>query len=122
MDLLPTFLALAGAQPPGDTYHGKPVLRPQGVSLLPLLYGQAKSVHAQDEIHGWELFGYRSVRQGDWKLVWDAAPPPAQRKWELFDVRRDFEEQRDLSNSNPQQVTKLQAAWDSYANRNGVIF
>jgi arylsulfatase len=122
MDLLPTFLALAGAQPPGDTYRGKPVLRPQGVSLLPLLYGQAKSVHGADEIHGWELFGHRSVRQGDWKLVWDAEPAAAQRRWALFNVASDFEEQHDLSGSNPQQVSKLQSAWDAYAQRNGVIF
>jgi arylsulfatase len=122
MDLLPTFLALAGAQHPGDTYRGKPVLRPQGVSLVPVLYGQAKSAHPADEILGWELFGHRSVRQGDWKLVWDAAAPPAQRKWQLFDVRRDYQEQRDLSNSNPQQAATLQAAWDTYAQRNGVIF
>jgi hypothetical protein len=37
-------------------------------------------------------------------------------------VRRDFQEQRDLSNSNPQQAATLQAAWDTYAQRNGVIF
>lgn len=122
MDLLPTFLALAGAQHPGATYKGKPVLQPQGVSLLPLFYGQAKAVHAADEIHGWELFGYRSVRQGDWKLVWDAALPPAQRKWELFNVATDFEEQRDLANSNPQELSKMRSAWDSYEKRNGVIF
>jgi arylsulfatase A-like enzyme len=122
MDLLPTFLALAGAEHPGDSYRGKPVLRPQGVSLLPVIYGQAQSAHPQDEILGWELFGHRSVRQGDWKLVWDAAPPPAQRKWALFDVGGDFQELRDLSNSNPQQVSKLQAAWDTYAQRNGVVF
>jgi arylsulfatase A-like enzyme len=122
MDLLPTFLALAGVQHPGASYRGRSVLQPQGVSLLPLLYGQAKSVHASEEIHGWELFGHRSVRQGDWKLVWDAALPPAQRKWELFNVGRDFEEQRDLSQSDPQQMSKLQSAWDAYAQRNGVIF
>jgi arylsulfatase len=122
MDLLPTFLALAGAQHPGDTYRGKPVLRPRGASLLPVLYGQSRSVHPQEEVLGWELFGYRSVRQGDWKLVWDAAPPAPQRKWQLFDVRRDFQELRDLSQSNPQQVSKMQAAWDTYARDTGVIF
>jgi arylsulfatase A-like enzyme len=122
MDLLPTFLALAGVEHPGDSYRGRPVLRPQGVSLLPVIYGQAQSAHPQDEILGWELFGHRSVRQCDWKLVWDAAPPPAQRKWALFDVGGDFQELRDLSNSNPQQVSKLQAAWDTYAQRNGVVF
>jgi arylsulfatase len=122
MDLLPTFLALAGAQHPGDTYRGKPVQRPRGTSLLPVLYGQSKSVHPQDEVLGWELFGHRTVRQGDWKLVWDAAPPAPQRKWQLFDVRRDFQEQRDLSQGNPQQATKMQAAWDTYARDTGVVY
>ncbi|HXC59225.1 MAG TPA: sulfatase-like hydrolase/transferase, partial [Steroidobacteraceae bacterium] len=122
MDLLPTFLALAGAPAPGDTYRGKPVLQPEGVSLLPLLYGQAKSVHARDEIHGAELFGYRSVRQGDWKLVWDAAVPAEQRRWQLFDVNKDFEEQHDLSTSRPGEFATMQQAWETYAKRNGVIF
>jgi arylsulfatase len=122
MDLLPTFLALAGAPQPGDTYRGKPVLRPEGVSLLPLLYGQARAVHGNDEIHGAELFGYRSVRQGDWKIVWDAAVPEAQRRWMLFDVNKDFEEQHDLSASQPAVFARMQQAWDVYAKRNGVIF
>jgi arylsulfatase len=122
MDLLPTFLALARAQHPGESYKGRPVFRPQGVSLLPVFYGQSKAVHGAAEIHGWELFGHRSVRQGDWKLVWDGALPAAQRRWELFNVSADFEEQRDLSRSNPQQVSKMQLAWDSYSQRNGVIF
>jgi arylsulfatase len=122
MDLLPTFLALAGAPQPGTSYRGKPVLQPEGVSLLPLLYGQAKAVHANDEIHGWELFGYRSVRQGDWKLVWDAAVPPAQRRWQLFDMSKDFEEQHDLSASKPAEFATMQQAWDAYAKHNGVIF
>jgi arylsulfatase A-like enzyme len=122
MDLLPTFLAVAGATPPGATFRGKPVLQPQGISLLPLLYGQSKAVHARDEIHGWELFGYRSVRQGDWKIVWDAAPAVAQRRWQLFDLAKDFEEQNDLSASKPEQLATLQQAWDAYAKRNGVIF
>ena len=122
MDLLPTFLSLAGAPQPGTTYRGKPVLQPEGVSLLPLFYGQAKAVHSNDEIHGAELFGYRSVRQGDWKIVWDAAAPAAERRWKLFDVNKDFEEQHDLSASKPAEFATMQQAWETYAKRNGVIF
>jgi arylsulfatase len=122
MDLLPTFLALAGAQHPGATYKGKPVMQPQGRSLLPMLYGQAKAVHPAEELHGWELFGYRSVRQGDWKLVWDQALPPAQRRWQLFNIASDFEEQHDLSAANPDAVANLQKGWTDYATRNGVVY
>jgi len=122
MDLLPTFLALAGTQHPGTSYKGKPVLQPQGVSLLPLLYGKAKSVHAADEIHGWELSGYRSVRQGDWKLVWDQKAPAAERRWSLFNLKDDYIEQHDLSATNPGKYAEMQKAWDRYDQENGVIY
>jgi arylsulfatase A-like enzyme len=122
MDLLPTFLALAGSRHPGTSYKGKEVLQPQGVSLLPVLYGKAKSVHAADEIHGWELSGYRSVRQGDWKLVWDHKLPAAERRWSLFNLKDDYIEQHDLSAVNPGKYAEMQKAWDRYDQENGVIY
>jgi arylsulfatase A-like enzyme len=122
MDLLPTFLALAGTQHPGTNYKGRQVLPPQGVSLLPVLYGNANAVHAADEIHGWELFGYRSVRQGDWKLVWDQKAPEAQRRWSLFNLKDDYAEQRDLSAANPAKYAEMEKAWDRYDQENGVIY
>jgi arylsulfatase len=122
MDLLPTFLAVAGAQHPGATYKGKPVLQPQGKSLLPVLHGQAKGVHAADALHGWELFGYRSVRQGDWKLVWDQALPAAQRRWQLFNIASDIQEQHDVSAANPDAFAALQKGWTEYATRIGVVY
>jgi arylsulfatase len=121
-DLLPTFLAVAGTRHPGNTFRGRSVLQPQGVSLLPVLYGKAQSVHAPDEVQGWELFGYRSVRQGDWKIVWDQALPAAQRRWQLYNIATDFEEQHDLAQANPAQLAIMQKAWASYEQRNGVIY
>jgi arylsulfatase len=122
MDLLPTFLALAGAKHPGTMYRGKPVLPITGTSLLPLLSGKATQVHARDEMLGWELFGHRSVRQGDWKVVWDQAAPAASRRWQLFNMVADPFEQNDLSASNPDQYTRMLAQWDVYGRENGVIY
>ena len=122
MDLLPTFLAVAGVQHPGASYRGKPVLPPQGKSMLPMLYGKEKAVHPADELHGWELFGYRSVRRGDWKLVWDQAPPEPQRHWQLFNMASDLEEQHDVAAGNPDQFSALQKGWTEYATRNGVVY
>jgi arylsulfatase len=122
MDLLPTFLDIAGTRHPGTSYRGKPVLPPRGTSLLPLFYGKTKAVHGADEIFGWELFGQRSVRQGDWKLVWDQALPEAQRRWYLYDLRADFAEQHDLSGSNPVQLQKMQQVWERYDRETGVIY
>jgi arylsulfatase len=122
MDLLPTFLGIAGAHHPGSKYRGKPVLPPRGKSLLPLLYGKAEAVHAKDELFGWELFGQRSVRKGNWKLVWDQDAPVAQRRWYLYDLSTDFAEQKDLSATNPAQLQRMQQVWQRYDQEVGVIF
>jgi arylsulfatase A-like enzyme len=122
MDLLPTFLALAGAKHPGTMYRGNPVLPITGTSLLPLLSGKVTQVHGRDEMLGWELFGHRSVRQGDWKVVWDQAAPVASRRWQLFNMVADPFEQNDLSASNPDQYTRMLAQWDVYGRENGVIY
>jgi arylsulfatase len=122
MDLLPTFLALAGAHHPGSSYRGREVLAPTGTSLLPVLFGTARSVHPADQPLGWELFGHRSVREGQWKLVWDNALPAAQRRWQLFDLGQDMAEQHDLSAAQPQAFARLQQGWERYSRENGVIY
>lgn len=122
MDLLPTFLALAGAQHPGTTYRGQPVVPVKGVSLLPMLTGEADEVHSPDTIFGWELLGQRSVRQGEWKIVWDQRLPPEERRWQLFDLSADPFEQYDLSESNSERLAAMLALWERYDEENGVVY
>jgi len=121
-DLLPTFLALAGAQHPGTTYRGMPVVPIQGVSLLPMLTGETDEVHPPDTVFGWELLGQRSVRQGDWKIVWDARAPAAQRRWQLFNLAADPFEQHDLAATNPEQLLLMERLWEQYDAENGVVY
>jgi arylsulfatase len=121
-DLFPTFLQLAGTAHPGFTWHDHEVLQPTGVSMLPMLQGEAGSVHPADQVFGWELFGYRGVRRGDWKIVWDQALPEEERHWQLFNIRDDFEEQHDVAEANPGEFSALQAEWDSYEKQSGVIY
>ena len=120
MDMLPTFLAVAGAKHPGTRFQGRDVLPPRGKNLLPVFYGQARSVHSSDEVMGWEQGGPRSVRVGDWKLVWDAQEPVEERHWRMFDLSRDREEQNDLSAANPARFAEMQRAWDRYDEEVGV--
>ena len=123
MDLLPTFLAMAGTQHPGATYRGKAVLQPRGrVAAAGASTARQKYVHAADEILGWELFGHRSVRQGDWKLVWDNALPEKARRWYLYDLRTDLSEQKDLSVDNPEQLQKMLQHWERFDQESGVIY
>lgn len=46
-----------------------------------------------------------AIREGDWKLVWQAALPP---KVELFNIAKDPSEKQDLSASNPEIVARMQ--------------
>lgn len=121
MDLLPTFLALAESEHPGNNYRGQPVLQPQGKSLLPQLGGSVAGVHASDVL-GWELYGHRSVRVDDWKLVGDNAGPPEGHRWHLFNLAADPFEQNDLSETNPEKLQEMLANWDAYQNSSGVIY
>ncbi len=69
MDIAPTLLELAGAAHPGTEYQGREVEPMRGRSMVPYLSGQEDAVHDADTGTGWELFGRRAIRQGDWKAL-----------------------------------------------------
>ncbi|MEZ5892915.1 MAG: arylsulfatase [Parvularculaceae bacterium] len=119
MDVLPTLLDLADAQHPGATYRGEPVLAPQGRSMLATLSDPKHSIHDASTAVGWELFGHRAVRQGEWKLVWDAAKGE-DATWELFNLTEDPEEQHDLSKAEPARLQTMISLWNDYHEDNGL--
>lgn len=120
MDVMPTLLELAGTSHPGEAYRGEPVARPRGASMLPLLRGDADAIHDPDYWVGWELYGHRGIRQGDWKIVWDPRDGDNAR-WRLFDLASDPGEQRDLATAEPERLREMQDLWDRYVQENGVI-
>jgi arylsulfatase A-like enzyme len=129
-DVMPTILELAGVDHPGDHYKGRSVLPMQGRSMLAMLEGVAESVHGENFTMGWELFGKRGVRNGDWKILfepdhvdwWDAeAMGITKNRWQLYDLSADPAELRDLAGSDPQRVEAMIRLWENYASDNGVI-
>jgi arylsulfatase len=68
----------------------------------------------------WELFGNRALRQGNWKLRWEAKPF-GKADWELFDVAADPGELKDLAAERPDQVQEMVVLWDDYVRRNNVV-
>lgn len=114
MDVLPTLLELAGVPGPGNRYRGRDIAAIEGRSMLAVLEGSATDVHPEGHWAGWELFGKRAIRDGDWKLVWTPAPygPGA---WELFNLATDPAEQQDLSGSHPEVLARLAGHWERYA-------
>jgi arylsulfatase A-like enzyme len=116
-DIAPTLLQLAGVSYP-ERFNGHEVARLQGQSLLPLLKGQSAAVHERFD-QGWELFGQKAYRQGDWKIVY-SIPPFGPGEWQLFNLKNDRAEQRDLAKLHPDKLEELKTAYAVYVHRNGV--
>jgi len=87
---------------------------------MPLLTGRVKFVYANDEALGWELFGHRALRQGDWKLLW-ADGKNGSDTWQLYDIGSDPREVVDLAVSEPKRLQEMIVLWEEYAAANNVI-
>jgi arylsulfatase len=102
IDLAPTILELAGGRWP-PTLAGRPVPPPPGKSLVPSL---AKDGSVAHDYLWWYHIGNRAIRVGDWKLVAAKDSP-----WELYDLRTDRSESRNLAAQKPDKVRELEGAW-----------
>jgi len=120
MDVAPTLLELAGTSHPGNHYEGRQVRPMKGVSILPFLEGASEAVHEADYVMGWELFGRRALRKGDWKLLW-LGEIYGDSQWALYNLAEDPAELMDLSNSHPEKLKELLEDWEAYVGENGVI-
>jgi arylsulfatase len=120
MDITPTFLESAGVEHPAKK-QGSTVAPPQGKSMWPLLAGRDKATRTDSDWLGWELFGNRAVRQGDWKLLYLLKGAGGTGDWELFNLKDDPAEIHDLSRTHPEKREAMLKLWDEYVKRNGVI-
>ena len=99
IDLWPTLTGLAGL---GEL----PV--PEGVPPrpgVPLNFGPQHA--ASEREFWWAHEGNRALRVGDWKLVAARDTP-----WELYDLKTDRAEQKDLAAENPDKVRELTELWE----------
>ncbi|MBW2370374.1 MAG: arylsulfatase [Deltaproteobacteria bacterium] len=119
MDLAPTILEFAGVSKPHETYRGHPVLPMTGRSMVPQLSGES-ATHPSTEAIGWELFGRRAIRRGDWKIVWIEAPKGSG-EWELYNIVKDPVEQNNLANEKPEIVAEMISLWDDYSTENKIV-
>jgi arylsulfatase A-like enzyme len=96
VDMMPTLARLAGASLAG----AKPL---DGQDVSPAFMG-GNSPRTGLVLNVEPTTG--SVREGDWKLVWYPALPPAV---QLFNIAADPSETTDLAAANPAKVAELQA-------------
>ena len=103
VDMYPTLAAVAGA-PLGTA---KPL---DGLDVWPTLSARRPSPRSE-VVYGVEPFR-AAVRQGPWKLVWQATLPS---KVELYDLSRDASETANVAAEHPAQAAALQRRAEALA-------
>lgn len=111
-DVTPTLLERAGV--PLDA----PAI--DGVSMNPLLSGQAAFVRDQNTPLGVEVSGHSALYRGDYKLV-RTPPPLGDSSWRLYNITQDPGETTDLAAEQADLVASMLADYQAYAERNGVL-
>jgi arylsulfatase len=119
MDIAPTLLELAGLSHPA-TYKGRDVLPIRGKSLVSFLAGKTTVVRDADDVVGWELFGRRAFRQGNWKATWQDSPLGTN-DWQLFNLATDISERNDLADTHKEKLRDLIQGWEEYRDEVGVV-
>jgi len=118
MDFYPTMLAMAGA--PGDPEHNRQM---DGKSLVPLLAGKANQL--ERDYLCWlrypAIFHYNpgdaakgpcgTIIKGDWKLMeFFETPHGVAHSVELYNIKDDVSETKNLASAYPEKVEELQKA------------
>jgi len=92
-DFLPTCAELLDEQPPAGI---------DGISILSTLLGRSQQQKKHNYLY-WELNNQQSVRMGDWKAV---RIKPGQ-KIQLFNLKTDLGEQKDVAGEHPDIVARV---------------
>jgi arylsulfatase A-like enzyme len=100
LDIHATATALAGIPPSAE----KPL---DGVNLMPFL--TSDNAGQPHDILLWRDKGKKAVRMGDWKLVQERTGGP-----QLYNLRDDIGETRDLAQADPERFKELSSAWDDW--------
>ena len=119
VDIMPTLLDVAGTQYP-ESVGDQPLPPMVGKSWAGVLSGDAESPRSDDDYMGWEIFGNRAIRPGDWKLRWQWKPFGTG-EWELFNLANDPGERIDLAGTDPDKLDAMHKLWEEYVAANNVI-
>ncbi len=107
IDLMPTFLELAGGTYP-DELDGRNPLPLDGLSLSPVLRGE--SLLPRDYL-AWQVPYNRVLRSSRWKIISKDENTP----WELYDLEIDGTEIKNLTDQYPDIVRELADKWQEWA-------
>lgn len=114
IDIMPTCIALAGAEYP-STYNGHSIkpLAAEGRSLLPLISGEGE--WNGERTLFWEHESGRAVRVGNWKMT-----SLRNGGWQLFDLSTDYSETNNVAAEYPDKVREMKTLWNNWAKSVGL--
>ena len=101
-DIMPTLADVLEVELPVET---------DGISFLPTLIGdgtQENHDHLYWEFHMQEGVDKQSVRDGDWKFIYNIKPAKGQAALELFNLKDDLGERSNLAEKYPEKVKHYQ--------------
>ena len=104
IDISATFRDITGAKYPKQI-QGKKTKPPVGKSLLPIFKGDERKPHK--EIF-WRFNRANAIRQGDLKVV------RAGKVWELYDLKADPTETKNLAKERPMKTAELSQMWEDW--------
>ncbi|CAF1301334.1 unnamed protein product [Adineta ricciae] len=123
MDILPTVLELANVSHPGTVFRNRTVVTPKGKSWVSYLLSSDEHVHhvhTETDFIGWELFGQRAIRRGNYKAIFIPNESNTS-KWELYDLSKDKGESINLADQQEDVLKELIDAWFAYEVEMGII-
>ena len=101
-DLMATFSSLSDAPLPRTKLDS--------VDLLPYIQGDRTG--APHEYLFWRTGSKRALRQGDWKVLLEPGRNGSP-NWQLYNLRNDLSESRDLAKTSPDILQSLTGKWDA---------
>jgi arylsulfatase A-like enzyme len=125
LDLMPTFLHIAGVDYPAKWHDGTPLGPLPGRNLIPLLRGE--HLPPPEDFY-WNLNGHSAVlHQGRWKLLINSAYDEEQErnnappKLALYDLLADPAETKNLAGTEKDLAASLLANYQEWATQHGAV-
>ncbi len=102
-DIFATAMAVSGARDVNSSTT-------DGVNLLPFVSGT--SAGKPHQMLYWRMRNNAALRQDDWKIVRNSGPGKLSPEFELYNLKDDVGETRNLAKSHPEPLHKLTALWE----------
>ena len=114
LDILPTFLDIAGTAHPGaSTFRGREIHDILGRSFWPHLTGESAEVHLTTDTVGWAGGAGGALIRGDYKVInTPAAGGMGTTPWRLYNIAGDPGERTDLAGEMPELTAELAQVWE----------